>query len=91
MTDLASHQLWISLNVGTDILPLLVNLCSKECEENLPKPAKAYVAYAHKGGKKLQQPTYQEWEDLYVRKLTAEEIAKIYGDYTKSNDDETLS
>ncbi|MCU0439012.1 MAG: leucine-rich repeat domain-containing protein [Raineya sp.] len=90
MTYQETNQLWISLNVGTDILPLLVNLCSKECESNLPEPAKAYMPYAHKGGKRLQQPTYEEWEKVYVQKLTTEEIEKIYGKSTKEND-ETLS
>ena len=55
------NQLWISLWVGTDILPLLVNLCSKECEDKLPKPPEDYVPHAHKGGSKLQQPTIDEW------------------------------
>lgn len=45
-----THQYWISLWVGTDVLPLLVNLCSFECSLQLPKGAEGYLPYAHKGG-----------------------------------------
>lgn len=51
-----TNQLWISLNVGTDILPLLANLCSKECESKLPEPSENYVPFPHKGGAELKQP-----------------------------------
>ena len=51
-----TNQLWISLWVGTDTLPLLVNSCSKECESKLPKPPEDYVQFAHKGGSELEQP-----------------------------------
>jgi hypothetical protein len=56
MTYEQTNQLWISLNVGTDVLPLLTNLCSKECEGKLPTPPKDYVQFAHKGGADLEQP-----------------------------------
>lgn len=52
----ATNQLWITLRIGTDIVPLLTNLCSTECEERLPKPPENYVQYPHKGGSKLVQP-----------------------------------
>jgi len=55
MTYEQTNQLWISLRVGTDILPLLTNLCSKECESKLPIPPKDYVQFAHKGGTDLEQ------------------------------------
>lgn len=45
-----TNQLWISLRVGTDVLPLLANLCSKECEVLLPHPPDGYVRFPHKGG-----------------------------------------
>lgn len=58
-------QLWISLKIGTDIVPLLVNLCSKHCEYSLPKPPEMYVPYPHKGGHDLKQPlTLMEMWDL---------------------------
>ena len=50
MTYNQTNQLWISVWVGTDVLPLLVNLCSKTCEYQLAKPAKGYIQHAHKGG-----------------------------------------
>lgn len=56
MTYEQTNQLWISLNVATDVLPLLINLCSKECEHKLPTPPKDYVQFAHKGGADLEQP-----------------------------------
>jgi len=50
------HQLWISLLVATDVLPLLVNACSEECIQALPKPADNYVSEPHKGGLNVKQP-----------------------------------
>lgn len=66
MTDKETKQMWITLWVGTDYLPLLVNLCSKECEEKLneyPKPAEYYWQYPHQGGSDLEMPkmTQREW------------------------------
>ncbi|MFH6989048.1 hypothetical protein ACHRVW_15005 [Flavobacterium collinsii] len=54
------NQLWISLKVGTDVLPLLVNLCSGECESKLPKPPDNYIPFPHKGGADLKQPPDEE-------------------------------
>lgn len=51
-----TNQLWITLRTGTDAIPLLANLCSKECEEKLPQPPENYVQNAHKGGADLIQP-----------------------------------
>lgn len=55
MTYEQTNQLWISLWVGTDVLPLLANLCSKECESKLPKPPEDYIQFPHKGGKNIKQ------------------------------------
>jgi len=49
-------QVWITLRVATDDVPLLVNACSPECVGRLPSPAKDYVAFAHKGGLGVEQP-----------------------------------
>jgi hypothetical protein len=68
-----TNQLWITLPVGTDILPLLANLCSKECESKLPVPPKHYLQYAHKGGSDLKQPDLDEWE--YLENNSTPEIA----------------
>lgn len=54
-----TKQYWISLWVGTDVLPLLVNLCSYECGMQLPKPAENYLPYPHKGGTE-KQPIIKE-------------------------------
>lgn len=51
-----TNQLWISLGVGTDVLPLLANLCSTECESKLPQPPEGYIQHPHKGGAELKQP-----------------------------------
>jgi hypothetical protein len=50
------QQVWISLWVATDVLPLLVHACSDGCIENLPKPAKGYVQRPHQGGLDVEQP-----------------------------------
>lgn len=55
-----TNQLWITLRVGTDDLPLLVNLCSRECEQKLPPPAEGYIEYPHKGGSEQKIPNYFE-------------------------------
>lgn len=47
---------WISLPVGTNVLPLLVNACSEECIRHLPTPPDGYVQEPHVGGMELQQP-----------------------------------
>ena len=49
-------QVWISLWVATDVLPLLVHSCSQECFRALPKPANRYVSVPHVGGQWLIQP-----------------------------------
>jgi len=51
-----TNQMWITAYVGTDTIPMLVNLCSEECKQNLPKPPENYVQYPHKGGADLKQP-----------------------------------
>lgn len=55
-----TNQLWITLSVATDDLPLLGNYCSKECESKLPKPPKKYIQFAHKGGSNLKLPKIEE-------------------------------
>ncbi|TAG02319.1 MAG: hypothetical protein EAZ44_07385 [Cytophagia bacterium] len=59
-----TNQLWITLRIATDTLPLLANLCSKECEGRLPQPEIGYVQFPHKGGADLKQPTNKEWDEL---------------------------
>jgi hypothetical protein len=51
-----SMQVWISLLVATDVLPLLVNACSENCIGRLPKPEYGYVERAHQGGLGVTQP-----------------------------------
>jgi hypothetical protein len=53
------HQVWISLRVATDVLPLLVNACSKACIDKLPRPPENYVQEPHMGGLNIQQPPTQ--------------------------------
>ncbi|MGW2154639.1 hypothetical protein [Nonomuraea sp. NPDC001699] len=50
------HQVWISLRVATDVLPLLVNACSPACVEALPSAAEGYVPTSHTGGLSVRQP-----------------------------------
>jgi hypothetical protein len=49
-------QVWISLPVATDVLPLLVHACSDECVRSLPTPPQGYVNRPHHGGTDLAQP-----------------------------------
>ncbi len=66
MNDVETNQMWITLWIGTDYLPLLANIWSKECEhalEEYPKPAEYYWQYPHQGGSDLEMPelTQMEW------------------------------
>ena len=72
MTYEETNQLWITLKIGTDIVPLLVNLCSNKCEESLPKPPENYVQFPHKGGSNLVQPPDQD----EIWKIKVEKIEK---------------
>lgn len=49
-------QAWISLPVGTDVLPLLVHACSEDCLSHLPPVPEGYFAGPHHGGVRLKQP-----------------------------------
>jgi hypothetical protein len=78
-------QLWISLKVGTDVLPLLVNSCSKRCTDSLPTPHPDYVQHAHRGGASVvQPPDYDEMmrlEDIQLQQQSKEEV--VSGDVDK--------
>ncbi|OZG71064.1 hypothetical protein BTA51_23470 [Hahella sp. CCB-MM4] len=52
-----TNQLWVSLRVGTDVIPLLINCCSEKCERQIPSPPENYVRFPHKGGSSLEQPS----------------------------------
>ncbi|MFD9034428.1 hypothetical protein ACFVZW_25290 [Streptomyces sp. NPDC059567] len=54
------HQMWISLRVATDVLPLLVNACSVACVAALPRGADEYIPTPHKGGRVDQPPS--DWD-----------------------------
>lgn len=82
-----TNQLWITLRVATDVLPLLVNSCSDDCERQLPTPPKAYVQYPHKGGPNLIQPSDEEWREAYEIKYTAAELEEMLKQYRKNQKD----
>ena len=46
------EQYWISLRVATDVVPLLISVCSETCFESIPKGADGYMEKPHKGGVK---------------------------------------
>ncbi|MFK7932265.1 MAG: hypothetical protein AB8G22_02065, partial [Saprospiraceae bacterium] len=85
-----TNQMWLSLWIGTDVLPLLVNLCSKECEAQLPETPKGYVQFPHKGGADLQQPTYEEWEKENVVKYTRGDLKKLIAEQSKKDEQPKL-
>ena len=43
------HQVWISVLVATDVLPLLVNACSSACIAKLPPGARNHLPGPHQG------------------------------------------
>ena len=77
ITQEETNQMWITLQVGTDTIPMLVNLCSHECELKLPEPAKGYVDKPHKGGSELKQPTRAEWEKANTVKIPKADLKKM--------------
>lgn len=81
-----TNQLWISLLIGTDVLPLLVNLCSKECESKLPKPPKNYIQYPHKGGILV----YPKFKSDPVHKLEITDINKPVNKEKNTNSQKNL-
>ncbi|MGW7081600.1 leucine-rich repeat domain-containing protein [Streptomyces sp. NPDC054871] len=54
------HQVWISLRVATDVLPLLVSACSSTCVAALPDGARDYIPAPHTGGRVDQPPS--DWD-----------------------------
>ena len=79
-----TEQYWVSLNIATDIVPLLVNVCSEKCKEAIETPAEYYVPFPHKGGSELQQPLDQEEIRLQKRMAGRKRI-----DMLKSNGEKT--
>jgi hypothetical protein len=51
--DREEFRFWLSLGVGTDVLPLLVNACSQTCVDLLPRPTDDFFAGPHRGGTQL--------------------------------------
>lgn len=52
----APQVFWLTLNVATDIVPLLVHSCSKDCTLSLPRPPDHYFERPHKGGDGIGMP-----------------------------------
>ena len=50
------HQVWISMRVATDVLPLLVNACSPACLAALPRGAEDHPRFPHTGGNINSRP-----------------------------------
>lgn len=89
MTYEQTNQVWISLKVGTDILPLLTNLCSKECESQLPMPPKDYIQFAHKGGADLKQPLNEDERFKLEMKDYEDEQSKNATETSQADNNET--
>ena len=74
-------QMWITLWVATDHLPLLINLCSKNCQDkldSLPKPPPYYLQSPHQGGEDLEKPkmTHLEYNRSKSEQFTQEDLEK---------------
>lgn len=71
-------QLWLTTQIGSDYLPLLANVCSKKCQDNLskvPKPPPYYWQMPHKGGLNLASPAYSMDEYLEQQKQPVSKTA----------------
>ena len=61
MSHAETNQLWITLRVATDVIPLLANLCSRACENKLATPPEKYIQIPHKGASSLEQADENSW------------------------------
>lgn len=71
ITYAETKQMWITIRVATDYLPLLTNLCSSSCENKLdtfPKPKPFYWQYAHQGGSNLDMPEMSLDEYIWMKR-----------------------
>jgi hypothetical protein len=68
----APLQYWISLGIGSDVVPLLVHACSERCVSRLPTPPENYVRGPHQGGLGLMQPN-SDWAHTRVGGSSAAE------------------
>lgn len=50
------EQYWISLGIATDVVPLLISVCSETCYAAIPAGAGNYISQPHKGGTHQKQP-----------------------------------
>lgn len=48
--------LWTTLRVGTDVVPLLVHSCSKDCTYSIPRSPPGYYPRPHRGGGGVGMP-----------------------------------
>lgn len=80
-----TNQAWISFRVGSDVLPLLANLCSTECKDKLPKPSEGYIQFPHKGGSVVKQlPDEDEMFELEM--MQQDKKVDIPTESTKEDD-----
>ena len=50
------HQYWISLPVATDVIPLLITVCSDSCLKEVGHSPEGYIQGTHEGGLEVVQP-----------------------------------
>lgn len=75
-----TEQYWISLNIGTDVVPLLANICSDSCKAQFPTPPNNYIPHPHKGGADQEQPPdeMQRWEEAREKLDRGEKVEGFY-------------
>lgn len=55
-----THQVWLSMPVAIDVLPLLVHACSTTCLAALPAGGENHISSFHMGGR-VEQPA-ADWD-----------------------------
>lgn len=77
-------QYWISKLVATDVIPLLVNVCSESCKDAIDKDEvedKYYINCCHKGGDNVPKAKVEREEYLRskgkMKIMTIDELKKI--------------
>lgn len=60
--EVAPQLFWVTLRVGTDMVPLLIHSCSHDCTLSVPAAPANYFERPHKGGVGVGMPA--EWDRM---------------------------
>jgi hypothetical protein len=71
-----TDQYWVSMSIGTDVVPLLTNVCSEVCKTSIASPSNDYIQFPHKGGSELKQPLTKDERWKLEKKQNEVDVSK---------------